>query len=498
MAEVFFKEIFEYPITEFKKHFEDEMNERIIFSGKFGSGKTSFLKQFFEANNQRKLFENKSYQVYHLFPVNYSISSNEDIMQYIKYDIIMEMLKGGQSFNEATLRVLDTLPTYIKENALKIISAIVYMIPKIGKDIIESFEKLDKLKEEFLKFLDEANKSEGDKLIEYLEGQEESTGRIYENDVITRILSENIEIGKNEKNSESVLIVDDLDRLDPEHVFRILNVFAAHFDNQGYNDKGRRNKFNFHKIIIVCDLKNIRNIFSHRYGLESDFIGYIDKFFSSDIYQFDNRIAIKNIANKIFDSLIFKEKRGYTYDLIWEKYFDNDFVLSLTTLFILQSYISLRSLIKLYNKPIDYHNRSINFNHLSLQNSYSLPIALQLRTIQDLFGDYEHLKVALIKCLNRKETIKKFGNYFPALLFTYINCKENAFKDTSLVEYDNTRLILSHSRDYNSLNSIQVLIPDSTNPYNVNAANQEFIASDDLCWQILIDTAERLHKVGYL
>ena len=29
---------------------------------------------------------------------------------------------------------------------------------------------------------------------------------------------------------KTVLIIDDLDRIDPEHIFRLLNVFAAHLD----------------------------------------------------------------------------------------------------------------------------------------------------------------------------------------------------------------------------------------------------------------------------
>ena len=70
-----------------------------------------------------------------------------------------------------------------------------------------------------------------------------------------------------------VLIIDDLDRMDPDHIFRIMNVFAAQFDHErfGYN------KFAFDKVIIVCDLDNLRNLFAHKYGSNVDFSGYIDK-----------------------------------------------------------------------------------------------------------------------------------------------------------------------------------------------------------------------------
>ncbi len=50
---------------------------------------------------------------------------------------------------------------------------------------------------------------------------------------------------------EVVRILDDLDRIDTEHIFRLLNVFVAQVDvvGKGEND----NKFGFDKVIFVCD-----------------------------------------------------------------------------------------------------------------------------------------------------------------------------------------------------------------------------------------------------
>jgi hypothetical protein len=79
--------------------------------------------------------------------------------------------------------------------------------------------------------------------------------------------------------------------MDPEHIFRILNVFAAHFDAPEYLE-GYTNKFGFDKIIIVTDYKNIKNIFEHRYGSNTDFKGYINKYYSKFPFNFDNNNAI--------------------------------------------------------------------------------------------------------------------------------------------------------------------------------------------------------------
>ncbi|MEE9430770.1 MAG: hypothetical protein V3V16_07010, partial [Melioribacteraceae bacterium] len=77
------KEIeFEIPIDQlypkFVEHLEIENNSRILFSGKFGIGKTYFLNEFFEDKKDK-------YEVFHLFPINYQISSNEDIIEFLKY-----------------------------------------------------------------------------------------------------------------------------------------------------------------------------------------------------------------------------------------------------------------------------------------------------------------------------------------------------------------------------------------------------------------------------
>ena len=83
-----------------------------------------------------------------------------------------------------------------------------------------------------------------------------------------------------------MLILDDFDRIDPEHTFRILNILSAHIESD------EQNKFGFDHIIIVGDIDNLRNIFHHKYGDKTDFWGYFDKFFTVRPHEFDNEQAI--------------------------------------------------------------------------------------------------------------------------------------------------------------------------------------------------------------
>lgn len=96
-----------------------------------------------------------------------------------------------------------------------------------------------------------------------------------------------------------MLVIDDLDRIDPEHVFRILNIFAAQFDQKDGN-KVSSNKFGFDRIVLVCHYENLKKIFQHKYGLNTDFSGYVDKYFSKSKFEFDSREIIQYILKEAF------------------------------------------------------------------------------------------------------------------------------------------------------------------------------------------------------
>ncbi|MBD0366733.1 MAG: NTPase KAP, partial [Flavisolibacter sp.] len=292
----FIKALFDFPSKKFIEHLEFPDNTRILFSGKFGIGKTIFLKHFFQEDTQNEVFKKGKYNSYHIYPVNYSIASNEDIFRYIKYDVITSMVLKDIKIEEKDFSYLNTLPDFAKKNLLKIFANLIYMVPKIGKDVFESFQKLNELKEAFYQYHKEVTKAEGDLLIGFLEQIEMEEGSIYKGDVITKLISSVLIRQREETKKDNVLIIDDLDRIDPEHIFRILNVFAAHLDAPA----GLPNKLGFDKVIIVCDINNIKYIFRAKYGQQTDFSGYIDKFFSNEVFYFDNREILQSIAREAF------------------------------------------------------------------------------------------------------------------------------------------------------------------------------------------------------
>ena len=73
----------------FQMHLSVEGNQRTIFSGKFGTGKTYFLHKFFKDKSDL-------YNTIIINPVNYVVGSNEDIFELIKADIVNDLFFTGK------------------------------------------------------------------------------------------------------------------------------------------------------------------------------------------------------------------------------------------------------------------------------------------------------------------------------------------------------------------------------------------------------------------
>ena len=94
--------------------------------------------------------------------------------------------------------------------------------------------------------------------------------------------------GPDWKKKKPVLIVEDLDRLDPRHLFRILNVLSAHIDDTTSPDIVT-NKFEFDNIILVMDYEATEHIFHHFYGDKACYEGYMSKFLSREPFRYSIR-----------------------------------------------------------------------------------------------------------------------------------------------------------------------------------------------------------------
>lgn len=296
------KNIYIEPISasDFEKHIENSSN--IFFSGSYGMGKTTYLKKMF--NVEAGILKDKYISI-HLFPVNYSIASNKDIFELIKYDVLYNLL-DYLDIEDLDLLSEDfyknDLGKYISENIGKILLSFITLIPKIGESIEKIQDKILKINQDYEKIKKDNTKS---KILEFIESINSTKGNIYENDFYTDLIVKLVKVLKNKSNKKILLVIDDLDRIDPSHIFRILNVLSAHIDSDLYNEKS--NKFEIDKVVLVADYFNLKNIFHHIYGEKTDFKGYIDKFYSNEVFEY----SFGEKLNSILHGYIFRKEASH-------------------------------------------------------------------------------------------------------------------------------------------------------------------------------------------
>ncbi len=409
------------PEEQFKKHLDLPENNKILFSGIFGIGKTYFLKKFFN--------DSKKYNVVHLSPVNYSIASNEDIFRLIKFDILYNLIveknydiqNNFKNINEEKIDFYD-IYGFVNYNFTFLLAYMLHFIPKIGKASSNFAEKTKILWDNYiLKLNDKEN------LIKEVSDFAHNMERhyLYENDIIVTIINDALNNFKQERK-DNILIIDDLDRIDPKHIFRLLNIFSANTDD---NIDSKYKHFSFDRIIFVLDIKNVRNIFHSQYGSSTDFSGYIDKFYSYEVFEFDNISAIMDSLSKILNSINTPDKYKAIFNLQEDSFIKRTIELVLITL-IKNNALNLRTLLKFSGKEYSISGYQIMFKNHVKHASFQIPIILVYDFLKSIFGSHDGLMRAIKRSI-RNINIDKHRynlNWFTGMLLLILDCENHRFK----------------------------------------------------------------------
>ena len=283
------------PVDDAMLRFENHLlsHDRVILSAKFGDGKTFFLNKFKEKCKEE---ENSPFEFVTLYPVNYQVLENKDIFELIKHDVLLQILQAGMI--DVNYEVTDRMAFefYVQSHFVSVGESFLSMLTACGADdgvtktLFAAFKSASWLKS--LKKQVDGVKKEVDQtelLDKYLALFDEKS--VYENDIITKIIRDNIESYQNKNGKRVVLVIEDMDRLDPAHLFRIMNVFSAHMDYgyrsmQPVNNTLVGNKFGVSNVVFVMHEKNTEAIFHHFYGEGADYEGYMSKFYNKDIFRF--------------------------------------------------------------------------------------------------------------------------------------------------------------------------------------------------------------------
>lgn len=288
-------------IGQFNEHLK--ANERTIFSAHFGDGKSCFLQDFMNAYSDQ-------YEFIVLYPVNYQIASNDAIMEYIKRDILFQLILKGHIKSGVEIPEHLLLQWYLSQNTPSLFLDIIKFLPSITSEgstwrkvltaLLELSQTVGAKVSEYSSFKKEILKQDDfSRVASYIEQASTGNGNIYEMDLMTFLIVQAVTNISND-GRKTVLIIEDLDRLDPAHLFRILNVFSAHIDRNyqcsTYTVKDSdgsdkpidelKNKFGFDNVVFVMDYDATHSIYNHFYGERANYQGYIGKFLSHSVFQF--------------------------------------------------------------------------------------------------------------------------------------------------------------------------------------------------------------------
>lgn len=378
----------EEEINSFDRYFRH--NNRCILSAPFGEGKSFFINNFIKAKADE-------YHFITLYPANYQVCDNQDIFEYIKRDILLGLLAIAPEFlnshNKSQIEIMWQALVKNKDEILSCLPDINIGIASNGTTL--PLSKMFSTISNICKKHKELESTNGNQIAEYFETFEKTGKDIYEFNPISNLICNLIaEIKQKKSKSKIALVIEDLDRIDPAQIFRILNVFSAHFTQLNGNDDGVTNKFGFDKILILCDFNNIEKIYHHLYGCETDFNGYISKFCSNEIFEYSLRNKLRNYILTLFESSIRTEYPIIT-ELLTEKLLDislsgNDIKMNLRT--IKTKFLNAHKKIiseNFYFMPSSNSGAYIKTENIDLIKLLAVAIAFEINLPQMISMNYD-------------------------------------------------------------------------------------------------------------
>lgn len=355
---------FYIPIDSYIENFKTHLRShpRTIFSAKFGDGKSYFL---------NKIQEDETFKYYTfltIHPINYQVESNKDIFELVKRDILLQMLANKMIAEDYEIPDSVAIQFFVQNNAGTVAEFFISSLANINADSklytditsgYAAFGFVRKLKAKYKEFKNRCSNEE------YIEQFFTKTDNIpsVEYDAISKIISSNIKTYQEKNHKKVVLIFEDMDRIDPAHLFRIMNVLSAQMDLPYIakdNPDDTLNKYGFDNIVLVLDYDNLEKIYHHFYGPDTDFSGYISKFSPRGYFHY----SLKEIRREY----VYKELKRLT-ELpcrILEKIITNEDIDNLDLRKIVESIKDVDSQI-LYNASVDVDGKSIISSYRILQ-----------------------------------------------------------------------------------------------------------------------------------
>jgi KAP family P-loop domain. len=278
-------------ISQFLLHLRT--HPRTILSAKFGDGKSYFLDKFAKDSAVEEEFK-----IIKIYPINYQVVGDNDIFTLLKYDVLLQLLVENMVGDQTIHGVFDgqkdgaKILTALFDGFAKVDPSPKAQIPAATLKLFKSIACISEKRQIW---------GGGNRATRTLLQKLEKTSPLYLEDPTTKLIRQSLDDWRKHNGKKVVLVVEDLDRLDPMHLFRILNVFSAHMDYIYRNgdtptDTLVGSRFGFDSIVFVLEYENLKRLFTHFYGDETSFDGYISKFIPRGFFTY----SLRKSANSFF------------------------------------------------------------------------------------------------------------------------------------------------------------------------------------------------------
>lgn len=339
-------------IDEFHVHLLS--HPRTILSARFGDGKSYFIQQLMQNEEM-----NREFVFLKLYPVNYQVVDNKDIFELVKRDLLVQLMLNGMINSEYEVSDSVALAFYLQTHGVDIAEILLSIVNEVDSSPavvsaviagIKSLKFIRSLREKINKFKKENSR---DNLIcDFLDSTDGKF--VYENDAISKIISDCIIDYQEKTGKRVVLFFEDMDRIDPAHLFRILNVLSAQMDycykvGVSPDDYAGGNKFGAQNIVVVLDYENLNSIFAHFYGPDTRMEGYISKFTNKGYFKY----SLIEERERYVAKMAYKET-GFD-SFIWNKLIPSEYLKSKTLRQICSALDETRKQIK--------HHHTVYFDY---------------------------------------------------------------------------------------------------------------------------------------
>lgn len=415
---------------QFQNHLIDNNNHKILLSAKFGTGKTYFLKHFFKIHE-------KEYKPFFVTPLLYQVFQNEDIFKYIEYELLLQIITTSDN--------LINTSHFNKEDIGKYVDGILQGVSKVLTGLTPI--QVDKIYNGFSKIIKAGKELKKSNPVDI------RLNSIKESQIVEKIINDEIKKNQKTEKKTSILIIDDLDRLYPEHIFRILNIISAYqIDvNNGANEEPM-NRLGFDKTIVVCDINNLSSIYKHKFGKQADFDGYINKFYSKEVFfltiEYQRNVFITNELQKAGIPARIIEGRNTRNNKDFD--FLKSYYNTITDFMIQQNIFSIRNLTKNLSKLvfsksefIEKYNQYLSANKIPenhIEQSHINVLCIFNYIVQQSGGYEMFLKnFEILKELKPEEIVFKniIWRYF-----TIIDAINELWK-TEIIEGENESVVIN-------------------------------------------------------